>query len=66
MKNFNLKGIKAPLKRSQMKNIIAGLYEVGGGGDKYMCCWTGSAICSACQVHTSAATCVSGATLTAC
>ena len=50
-----------------MKTIFAGLKDVGGsGGSKYMCCWTGSAICSACEEHSSAATCISGATLTAC
>jgi hypothetical protein len=65
MKTINFKGLKNALSRNEMRDIYAGVGPVTPP-KKYMCCWTDSAICSACEAHSSQATCVKGATLTAC
>jgi natural product precursor len=57
------------LDKSEMKMIVGGSDEIQsivGDGSKYKCCWTGTNNCSVCETHSSKATCVNGATLTAC
>lgn len=69
LKNIsNLKGAQE-LTTSEQKNIKGGkafLIDSGSGegGKSYKCCWTGTNNCSSCVVD--GASCVSGATLTAC